>query len=101
LSIVERLLARRDALGLRTTVLYLDTGFCAGDILTALEKAKQPTLIACPIRGTVGKGGTRALCRGRKAYCTEDTFSNGTTARLAVVPTLKRDKKTRKQRRTW
>jgi Transposase DDE domain len=99
LSIVQRLLARRDALGLRAKVLYLDKGFCEGDILTALEKANQPALIACPIRGKAG--GTRGLCRGRKAYCTHYTFSDGTTARLAVVPTLKRDKKTGKQRRTW
>lgn len=101
LSIVQRLLARRDTLGLHTKVLYLDKGFCEGDILTALDKANQPTLIACPIRGKAGKGGTRALCRGRKAYCTDYTFSDGTTARLAVVPSLKRDKKTGKQRRTW
>jgi hypothetical protein len=101
LSILQRLLERRQALGFTCQVLYLDKGFCSGEIITYLQEAKLPTLIACPIRGQLGKGGTRALCRGRAAYCTAYTFSDGTTADLAVVPTLKRDKKTGQQRRTW
>ncbi len=56
-------------------------------------------MLARAVRGKAG--GTRALCRGRKAYRTTHTFSDGTTSDLAVVPTLKRDKKTGKQRRTW
>ncbi len=101
LSVIQRLLARREALGIRFKVLYLDKGFCNGDVITYLQKAHLPALIACPIRGKAGKGGTRALCHGRKHYRTRYTFTDGTTADLAVVPTLTRDKKTRRQRREW
>ena len=102
LSIVERLLQRRAALGFTPRVLYLDKGFCSGDVITYLqEEARLPTVIACPIRGKKGKGGTRALCKGRKHYRTCYTFTDGTRADLAVVPTLKRNKKTGKQQRTW
>jgi hypothetical protein len=101
LDILQRLLKRRTALGFRTKVLYLDKGFCTGEIIRHLHKTRQPSVIACPIRGKQGKGGTRALCHGRKHYRTRYTFTDGTTADLAVVPTLKRDKKTRKRKRTW
>jgi len=101
LSVVQRLLSRRTALGLRAKVLYLDKGFCSTAVIQYLDKAHEPAVIACSIRGKRGKGGTRALCRGRKAYRTVYTFSDGTTADLAVVPTLQRDKKTRRQRRVW
>ena len=101
LSILQRLLKRGAALGVRAKVLYLDKGFCSGEIIGYLQKIHQPTVIACPIRGKKGKGGTRALCHGRKHYRTRYTFTDGTTADLAIVPTLKRDKKTRKQKRTW
>lgn len=101
LSIVERLLKRREGLGIACKVLYLDKGFCSGDIIAYLQDITQPALIACPIRGKKGRGGTRALCTGRKAKRTPYTFTDGTTADLAVVPTLIRDKKTGKQRRTW
>jgi putative transposase len=101
LEILQRLLKRRTALGFRTKVLYLDKGFCTGKIIHYLHKTHQPSVIACPIRGKQGKGGTRALCHGRKHYRTRYTFTDGTTADVAVVPTLKRDKKTRKRKRTW
>jgi putative transposase len=101
LTIVQRLLKRQSELGFRLKVLYLDKGFCSGDIINYLQTAPLPALIACPIRGKDGKGGTRALCHGRKHYTTHYTFTDGTTAQLAVVPTLKRQKKTGKQRRTW
>lgn len=101
LSILQRLLKRGVALGFRAKVLYLDKGFCTGDIIDYLQQAHQPTVIACPIRGKAGKGGTRALCHGRKHYRTRYTFTDGTTADLAIVPTLKRDKKTKKRKRTW
>ncbi len=101
LSILQRLLKRGVALSFHTKVLYLDKGFCTGEIITYLQKAHQPTVIACPVRGKKGKGGTRALCHGRKHYRTRYTFTDGTTAELAIVPTLKRDKKTRKRKRTW
>lgn len=101
LSIVQRLLTRRETLGFRFMVLYLDKGFCNGEIIDYLQKAHLPAVIACPIRGKAGKGGTRALCHGRKHYRTRYIFTDGTTADLAVVPTLTRDKKTRKWRREW
>ncbi|MHB8629295.1 MAG: transposase [Aggregatilineales bacterium] len=99
LDVVQRLLKRQTDLGLSLKVLYLDKGFCSGDILRSLQTARVPTLIACPIRGKAGKGGTRALCHGRTHYCTRYTFTDGTTAQLAIVPTLKRNKKTGKSRR--
>lgn len=101
LSILQRLLKRGVAPGFRAKVLYLDKGFSTGEIIRYLQKAHQPTVIACPIRGKQGKGGTRALCQGRKHYRTRYTFTDGTTADLAVVPTLTRDKKTRRRKRTW
>ena len=101
LTIVQRLLKRHSELGFRLKVLYLDKGFCSGDLIDYLQTARLPTLIACPIRAKDGKGGTRALCHGRKHYTTSYTFTDGTTAQLAVVPTLKRQKKTGQQRRTW
>lgn len=69
LSILQRLLQRRAELGFRPKVLYLDKGFCRGEIIHYLQDAHLPAVIACAIRGKPGKGGTRALCRGRKAYC--------------------------------
>ena len=99
LSIVKRLLARRSALGFRSKVLYVDKGFCSTELIQYLEETHEPSVLACTIRGKAG--GTRALCRGRKAYRTTHTFSNGTTPAVAVVPSLKRDKKTKKRRRTW
>ncbi|HVO43226.1 MAG TPA: transposase [Aggregatilineales bacterium] len=101
LDILQRLLKRGAALGFRAKVLYLDKGFCNGEIIGYLQKAHQPTVIACPIRGKKDKGGTRALCHGRKHYRTRYTFTDGTRADLAVVPTLKRNKKTGKRQRTW
>jgi len=101
LSILQRLLMRSAALSFRAKVLYLDKGFSAGEIIRYLQETRQPTVIACPMRGKKGKGGTRALGHGRKHSRTRYTFTDGTTADLAVVPTLTRDKKTRKRKRTW
>ena len=69
LTILQRLLQRCADLGVRPKVLYLDKGFASGKIIAYLQDdAKWPAIIACPIRGE--EGGTRALCRGRKAYRT-------------------------------
>jgi putative transposase len=54
---------------LRIGLLYLDKGFSGFPVLNYLRRSKQPSLIACPIRGK--KGGTRALCRGRASYRTD------------------------------
>lgn len=101
LSIMKRLLKRREDLGIGCKVLYLDKDFCSGDLIAYLQDAKVPALLACPIRGKKGRGGTRAVCTGRKAHRLSYTFTDGTTADLAVVPTLTRDKKTLKKRREW
>jgi putative transposase len=101
LSILQRLLTRGTALGCRAKVLYLDKGFCNGQCIAHLQKIHQPTVIACPIRGKPGKAGTRALCHGRKHYRTGYSFTDGTRADLAVVPTLKHNKKTGKHQRIW
>jgi hypothetical protein len=102
LAILQRLLNRQTELGFRPKVLYLDKGFCSGKIIAYLhDEARLPAIVACPIRGKKDQGGTRALCRGRKAYRTRYTFTDGTTTDLAVVPSLKRNPKTGKSKRTW
>ncbi len=74
LTILQRLLARRADLNFHRKGVYLDKGFASSDIIAYLQdEAKLPAIIACPIRGKKGKGGTRALCRGRKAYHTRYT----------------------------
>jgi hypothetical protein len=98
LVVVQRLLARMQQLGFRPGVLYLDKEFCEGAIVRYLTQVKLPTIIACPIRGK--DGGTRALCRGRKAYCADYTFTDGTSARLALVPARPKDK-TGRRRVNW
>jgi putative transposase len=100
LTILQRLLQRCAALDIHPKVLYLDKGFAGSKIIAYLQdEARLPAIIACPIRGK--EGGTRALCRGRKAYRTRYIFSDGTTTDLAVVPTLKHNPKTGKAKRTW
>lgn len=98
--IVQRLVERMSQLAFRPGVLYLDKGFCSGAVITFLQQQNLPALIACAIRGEEGKGGTRALCRGRKAYCTTYTFTDGTTARLALYPSRVPDK-TGRRRLKW
>lgn len=98
LAILKRLLARLKALAFTFTVLYLDKGFASGAIITYLTAQRQPTIIACPIRGK--SGGTRALCKGRCSYRTPYTFTDGTQADLALVATLVPDK-TGQRRRKW
>jgi putative transposase len=99
LSLVQRLLARREVLGFSFKGLYLDKGFCNGQVIAYLQSGHLSAVSACPTRGEAGKGGTCALCQGRKHSRTRYTFTDGTTADLAVVPTLTRHKKTGKRRR--
>jgi putative transposase len=90
---------------LQISVVYLDKGFSGVPVLKYLRRCGQPSLIACPIRGK--KGGTRALCQGRKSYRTEYTFNEGKdeefTAQLAVcsVFTTSRRTKRGKRRAEW
>lgn len=100
LTVLQRLLERRATLGFAPKVLYLDKGFASTAIIRYLQdEVRLPTIIACPIRGKTG--GTRALCRGRKSYRTTYTFSDGTSAPLAVVATFKRQRATGRMKRTW
>lgn len=101
LSVVKRLLERRTVLGFRASVLYLDKGFCTTEVIQYLQESHESSVLACTVRGKADGDGTRTLCKGRKAYRTTHTFSDGTIADVAVVPTLKPDKKTKKHRRTW
>jgi hypothetical protein len=99
LDILEILLNRLQELGFHEIlVLYLDKGFASTKIIDHLKERKQPTIIACPIRGK--DGGTRALCQGRKSYRTDYTFTDGTSATLAFKATLVPDK-SGKRRRKW
>ncbi|MEL6148213.1 MAG: transposase [Chloroflexota bacterium] len=100
LQVLQRLLQRLSHLGIRPGVLYLDKGFCHGEVIRYLQAQKQPSVLACPIRGKQN-GGTRALCRGRKSYRTRYTFTDGTEAEMAVVATLPRGKHGRRRRRKW
>lgn len=99
-AVVQRLVERMQHLAFQPGVLYLDKGFCSGAVIRFLQQQRVPALIACPIRGEEGKGGTRALCIGRKAYTTPYTFTDGTTARLVLYPSRVPDK-TGRRRRKW
>lgn len=97
-SVVRRLLQRLSALGFHATVLYLDKGFCSGEMIRHLQQAGQAAVLACPIRGK--RGGIRALCRGRGSRLTDYRFSDGTPVRLALLDTRVPGKIGRK-RRKW
>jgi len=97
LSVVRTLLQRLNRLGFETTVLYLDKGFCSGEVITYLHDLQQAAIIACPIRGKTG--GTRALCKGRKSYRTAYTFTDGTKADLVMVATLPKRRGGKRQRK--
>lgn len=97
-AIVQRLLQRAEYLQVKIRVLYMDRGFCSGPVISYLQEVKQAAILACTIRGKTG--GTRQLCRGRKSYRTRYTFTDGTTADMAVVATLVPNKDKRR-RRKW
>lgn len=71
-SVVDCLLQRVSAQGIRVSCLLLDKGFESIALMEYLTRQGQAALIACPIRGTTG--GTHALCEGRKSYVTTHTF---------------------------
>lgn len=98
-EVVEKLLNQLQQVGLHATVLYLDKGFCSGEIIRYLQRTQQAAVLACPIRGK--QGGIRALCQGRGSFTTDYTFTDGTTARLALVDTRVRDPKTKRKQRKW
>ena len=94
-SILDSLLQRIASLGLRLKCLFLDKGFAGTPVLAYLTQRRQPTIIACPIRGK--KGGTRALCHGQSSYRTSHTFNAGSaeafTADMVVCRVLMTSKR--------
>lgn len=98
-EVVAKLLTRLKQVGLHATVLYLDKGFCSGEMIRYLQRTQQAAVLACPIRGK--QGGLRALCQGRGSYTTDYTFTDGTTARLALVDTRVHNPKTHAKQRKW
>ena len=98
LEVVQRLLQRLTLLGFSQMTLFLDKGFCCGDVLQYLQAHHQPAILACAIRGTTG--GTRALCTGRHSYRTTYTFTDGTVVEVAMVAKLPRGRDGRR-RRKW
>jgi len=97
LTVLQRLLRRLKTLGFRARVLYLDKGFASTAILRYLTECQQSAVIACPIRGK--DKGTRSLCTGHSSYRTFYTFTDGTSADLAVVATLVPDKSGKRRRK--
>lgn len=73
-SVLDRLLQRVKAQGVRVSCLLLDKGFESVAVMAYLTRQGQAALIACAIRGTTG--GTRALCQGHKSYGTPHTFTS-------------------------
>ena len=104
-SVVAALLKRVKHLGIAIACLLLDKGFASIAVMAHLSRQGQPALIACPIRGT--RGGTRALCQGRRSYCTTHTFSgeHGAefTAAVAVCRVFTTARRTQrlKRRAEW
>jgi hypothetical protein len=104
-DVVCRLLRQVQELNIPLRRLLLDRGFAGIEVQEILDQQQIPALIACPIRGK--SGGTRALCQGRRSYCTQHTFkgTNGQarTAELAVCRSFTTAKRTKrlKRRATW
>lgn len=105
-SVAQRLLDYIVALALPCQYWLLDRGFAGIDVQNYLDEQGMPAIIACPIRGKTG--GTRALCRGRKSYRTQHTFSSQDgkkqrTAELAICRTYTTAKRTKRltRRATW
>lgn len=96
-SVVKTLLQRVIKLNFHATVLYLDKGFCCGEVIQYLQMQKQAAILACPIRGK--QAGTKALCKGRKSYRTSYTFTDGTSVEMVMVATLPRQRGGKRQRK--
>lgn len=96
-AVVKRLHERLNALHLRIAVLYLERGFCRGEVIRYLDGKRQPAILAGTIRGK--QGGTRRLCQGRRGYRTQYTFTDGTTTEVAVLAKLVPNKAGKRQRK--
>lgn len=71
MDVLDRLLQRGEALGLRLKRLYLDRGFDNNQVVAYLKTKPFTTIIPLVVRGK--KGGSRALLTGRKSYRTTYT----------------------------
>jgi hypothetical protein len=76
LSVLQRLLARGQALGLHVTRLYLDRGFDNNGVVAFLETQPFPAIIPLTVRGQAG--GSRALLTGRRSSRTRYTRQSQT-----------------------
>jgi hypothetical protein len=76
LSVLQRLLARGEALGLHVERLYLDRGFDNNGVVAFLKTQPFPAIIPLTIRGMTG--GTRALLKGRRSSRTTYTRTSQT-----------------------
>jgi hypothetical protein len=84
-KVLDPLLQRVQGQGLRLSCLLLDKGCDGSAVLEYLTRQGQPALSAGTIRGP--PGGTRALCQGRKSYCTPHTCkgAQGTEVTAALL----------------
>lgn len=105
-AIVQCLMGYVAALEIQCKYLLMDRGFAGIDVQNYLDEQGYRAIIACPIRGKTG--GTRALCRGRKSYRTQHTFSSQGgkkqhTADVVVCRTYTTAKRTQrlKRRAMW
>ena len=104
-DVVRQLLQQVQDLHIPLRRLLLDRGFASIAVQEFLDQQEIPALIACPIRGK--RGGTRALCQGRKSYRAQHTFKGANdksrTAEVAVCRTFTTAKRTKrlKRRATW
>lgn len=96
-QVVNDLLYRLFQLGLRVRRVCLDRGFCSVAVCQLIEATGLTAIIACPLRGQ--KGGTRALCKGRKSRRTTYTFYARTKQAYEVPMVVVRTYSTRKKRR--
>ena len=87
---------RSDGIGIRR--LWLDRGFASGAVVRRITAMRLSAIIACPINGV--KGGTRALCKGRRTYGIVHTFISNRYGRwsayVSVVRALVKKKGRRK-----
>jgi hypothetical protein len=103
-TVLAILLKRVRELDISVRRLFLDKGFGVIACLEYLHQQHWPAVIACTIRGK--RGGTRALCQGRKSYRTPYTFGKGHKtfiAELAVCRVFSSAKRTGrlKRRASW
>lgn len=86
-DVVQRLVEKSKAVGLKCRRLYLDRGFDNNGVVAYLKQQPFPSIIALTIRGKAG--GTRALLRGRASYQTTYTRASqpygAQTFRVVVV----------------